>query len=279
MTNPVSDPGQVPALDQAEVPAAAALAHAAELPAGTPGLAGAPTDPGAPPAAAAAPATDRKGALHDPQLHEVPPRLNCEGCWARRRGNGARRAKGLPLSGHSTIASAKPKPAAPPAAAPAADQPAAADDAGSFLAPPPAGGAVVAAEVMPEALRTPEDYTGTASALVFTLFGVARILMGKAWEADKEESRAWNEALRRTLAHYQAPTLGPVAELIPLAVTTAAKRADDQQTREKVGGFLAWLRGVFGRRQVVRQPVEPQQQQAEAPRGVVLAGASPRVEY
>jgi hypothetical protein len=70
-----------------------------------------------------------------------------------------------------------------------------------------------------------------------------------------------------------------VAELIPLAVTTAAKRADDQQTREKVGGFLAWLRGVFGRRQVVRQPVEPQQQQAEAPRGVVLAGASPRVEY
>jgi len=277
MTNPVSDPGQVPA---EEVPAAAALAAVAELPQGTPGLAG----PGAGDQAAApaaqppsSPGLDRKGNAWDPAIHETPARLNCEGKWAKLRGNAARRAQGLPFTGSGKLAGKvgevpKVDQAAAPAAAPEAPA--------SFLAldAPPAG-QVIAAEVIPPAARTPEDYASTAAGIVFGLFGICKILMGKAWEPDREESKAWNEAMRRTLAHYQAPVLGPAVELIPLAITTAAKRSEDQETREKVGRFAGWLGRLFGRRQVVRNAPPEAAAPTAPPPAAPMAGASPKMVY
>lgn len=275
MTNPVSDPGQVPADD---IPAAAALAAVAELPQGTPGLAGPGAgDQTAPPAPAAAPGSpglDRKGNTWDPAIHETPARLNCEGKWAKLRGNAARRAKGLAFTGSSTVAGKVGEAPPPPAAA-------AAPAEASFLnldAPPPSG-QVLTAEVMAPAARMPEDYTSTAAGIVLGLFGLCRILMGKAWKPDPEESKAWNEAMKRTLAHYQAPVLGPAVELIPLAITTAAKRSEDQETREKVGRFAGWLGRLLGRRQVVRNAPPEDARPTPPPPPSPMAGASPRVEY
>lgn len=261
-----------PSPSTAEVPAAAALATVAELPEGTPGLVNAaPAADQAPPPAELG-ATDRKGNRHDPQVHEVPPRLNCEGLWARRRGNAARRAKGLPMSG-----STKGKPAA-------GDAPPPADIPGqqSFLAvdqveAAPPSGRVVAAELIPPQTLTPEDYTGTASGLVFSLFGVCRILFGKAWKPEAEESRAWNEAMKRTLAHYQAPVLGPSIELIPLAIDSVARRADDTETKDRAGRIAGWFRRIFGRKQVAESKGAGQTQARQDPQ--YQAGQSPRAVF
>ena len=61
-------------------------------------------------------------------------------------------------------------------------------------------------------------------------------------EAEPQEAKAWTEAWKRTMAHYQTPILGPIVELFVLAIGSVSKRWHDATTNARVGGLWRWLR-------------------------------------
>lgn len=238
-------------MTDAPLPAAQALAGVAELPRATAGVApSAPTDAAAPPASGGQ--VDAAGVAFDPALHESAagvPRRKGDGTWQLKRGNGARKAAGTPLL--NLFGGGKPKAnAAAPAAPPAAPSPPPpstsfiADDAPATGGPTPgASGAVVDGVPSPEGPRPIEAYDATAAGLTHAMFAVAQLLFGPAWEAATAEHKAWVDANRRVLHHFQLPILGPFIEWLVLALTTAAKRRNDPTTIHRVTSAWRWLTG------------------------------------
>lgn len=227
-------------------PAAVALAGIAELPAGTPGLIASPGEkapsPGEASPTTAPPQLDRKGEAWDGVRHETPARLNRDGQWARLRG--PRRvqvaAKVAPAGESKPDASAAPS-------APAN---------GSFLAPEQ--GTVMVAELVEHVapVLTPEDYDATASLATRVLFGIATLVFGPAWKPTDAEAKEHKAVYRRVLAAWQAPRVGPSAELVAVWIDSASKRAGDEETRAKVSGWLSFLRRRSNARQVRDQNAE-----------------------
>ena len=275
--------------DPAPLPASEVLASPPDLPTPTPGAAPLPASadsPATPPAASPvdpSPPTAPEG--WDPAVHENPPRRNAQGGWARLRGNAARKAKGLPMIGALSGVAAKPASSAPaaPLAAPSSAPPASPSVLVLPTAPPSsstpgAAGAEVAGEPSPAQAGLGLDaYDGTAAAITGGQFGILSILLGKAWNASPQESQAWRDAWRRVFHHYQWRPLGPLVELIMLAVTSTAKRRDDPETRQAVGGMFAWFRRASGRATVADvatapAPVEPAPPAPAAPARHPLAG-------
>ena len=219
-----------PATPSTAETAAAVLGTAPDLPRPTPGL---PAPAASPAAAPAAPSparpSDRKGTVHDPRIHEDPPRLNKEGLWARLRYP----RKDVP----------PPETSGPPASdGPAAPSTPPPDD---ILAGPIRDGVPVAPE--PPPMVALESYRSMATSITEGQFAVAVIGISKAWEPEREERKAWIDAWMRTLYHYQATPFGPILELIILACTSTAKRRHDPDTRAAFGGWWAWIkRAAFG---------------------------------
>lgn len=235
--------------------AADVLGTPPDLPQGT------PAPDSAPPAAAAAPppsTPDRAGQVWDRTYHEDPPRLNAGGCWAKLRGNAARKAKGLPPSGATTGRAFRPAAPAPESgpnpAAVAPDATQAPDPAPTASQPPPpeltgAGqppirdGVPVGPEPMgmPEA-RPLEAYAATAAGMVDGSATVAQLTMGDAWILKSDERRGLVDAVQRVLHHYQLPVVGPLLELALVLLPIIGRRRNDPQTRDVVGKVLSWVR-------------------------------------
>lgn len=230
----------------------AAVADVGDLPRQTPTVAGlGSTMP-------AGPGLDRAGEPHDPSIHETPPRRNNAGRWARRRGNAARKAKGLPPSGATFRGSALGGPATPPADAVAGDPPAG-DTTGTpppdfrpgsrlvLDGPPPASGpdgAVVPADVIPPGGLTDEEAAAAGETLTRGFFGLAALTLdGKAWEPTPDERKAFAACLGRVWRHYNLPALSPAVELFFLVPPTVAKRSDQPKTKR----LLDWITGGIGR--------------------------------
>lgn len=199
---------------------------------------------------------DGAGAPWSAALHESPPRRNAKNEWAKKRGNGARKARGLPNAGATTGQTPSPVSAPPfPEVKPA---PASAFAKGSSIAPDPVAGAdhVHDAQVDTPAMLGEADYLQTGEVITRGLFGVAQLTLdGKAWEPTPEEKRAFSLCIARIFAHYGFPRLGPIAELFFLVPPTVSKRADQPKTKRVLG----WLAGLFhlGRTPaVVEQPPE-----------------------
>jgi hypothetical protein len=236
-----------------------------QLPQATPGVVSplvSPMTTGAAPAHGGE--LDRHGVAYDPRRHEH--RIKANGSWALKRGNGARLAAGKPLAGSTSghAPRAKDEPAAPettattcpqvqpgPVAQPQESRP------GPFLAmgeagvPPEAMGpgnasvppaSAAGTTMVPEVMRGPADYQLTAEGLTSAQFGIMSMALGKAWEPEREESKAWTEAWKRTMAHYQTPILGPLLELFVLLVGSVSKRWHDATTNARVGAVWRWMR-------------------------------------
>lgn len=231
------------------VPADALLGAAAEMPTPTPGISSpshtSVQDPPAP-VTTEAPAPgilDRKGNKHDPVFHEVPARLNAEGLWAKRRGNAARKAKGLPPSGSTFGAGFKP---AAPAVDQAATPPPAAAPASASV-PPPVDALngqppVVDGVPSPEPMGLPlEAYATTAGGIVDGTLGLAQIGISEAWKATPQERTVLVGAVQRVWHEHQWPILGSVVELILVVIGFAAKRKDDPTTRKRFGALWDWI--------------------------------------
>lgn len=207
---------------------------------------------------------DRHGVAYDPRRHEH--RIKANGSWALKRGNGARLAKGMPLAGSTSGRSARvQEPAAATASPPPSDAQVPTEPItqpqesrpGPFLAvgesPAPSGAPMAetggippagsnGATMVPEVMRGPQDYQLTAEGLTSAQFGIMSMALGKAWEPEREESKAWTEAWKRTMAHYQTPILGPLLELFVLLVGSVSKRWHDATTTARVGSLWRWLR-------------------------------------
>lgn len=249
--------GEPPELNNQEV------AKLFQLPSATPGVVDPIPSKVQPATGSASGEVDHHDVVYDPRRHEH--RIRPNGHWALKRGNGARLAAGKPLagasSGHSMRVSADPAPAPsvsiePPATAGEAVTQPQGSRLGPFLAldeakaspvsggpqnasaPPAAGGA----PMVPEVMRTPQDYHLTAEGITQAQFGVMSMALGKAWEAEPQEAKAWTEAWKRTMAHYQTPILGPIVELIVLGIGSVSKRWHDATTNARVGGFWRWIR-------------------------------------
>ena len=192
---------------------------------------------------------DDHGVTFDRTKHEADANGNGkrrrDGGWVLKRGNGARKSKGLGLLNLFRGG----QPAEQPAPASATDAPTPAPTTGaSFLASPgpaPAGGAQPGgAAAQPEAAPNPiESYDATAAALTHGQFAVLTIALGPAWEAQPQEHKAWVDMWRRLWFHYQLPVVGPLIEFLILSATTIAKRRGDAETKRRVGGLWRWLRG------------------------------------
>lgn len=234
----------------APVPAAEAFASPPPLPAGTPPP-DAPAVPDAVPAAAAPvpvdqPQRDRLGTVWDPAIHETPARLNKERCWAKLRGNAARRAAGLPPSGVAAAFRPIPAASAPeaPKPQPAADPPPTASQpppAGMLGGEPPVVDGVPAPEGAPPA-RSLEDYAATAAGAVDGTFSAAQLVLGPAWELKPDERRGLIAATQRVCHHYQLPMVGPLLQLALVLLPVIGRRREDPQTRRVIGDVLAWFK-------------------------------------
>lgn len=263
--SPVGAGGEPPILS----PAAAMAAMV--LPQATPGVVD-PLPSGPAPVLSGGKEVDRHGVAFDPAKHEH--RIRPNGHWALKRGNGARAAKGLPFAGATsgrrlavsadparppTVAIPPESATAEPAAGDSAAAPATAFRPGAFLAPevpaagsgatvagnaqePPGGAAAPAAAPVPVASLTPQDYQLTAEGITGAQFGLASMALGPAWEPDRAERQAWTAAWARTMAHYQTPILGPVVELVVLAIGSVSRRFHDATTQSRVGAFWRWMR-------------------------------------
>lgn len=226
--------------------AAAVLGVAPDLPTT------APATP--PPAAAPPPSTpDKLGQVWDGTFHESPPRLNAAGCWAKLRGNAARKAKGLPSTGWAAGRAATPVNINPISDIKSDNtQPPPVDPPASASQPPPpeltgAPGPVpvhdgIVDPILPIDMRPFEAYAGTAAGAVDGTFGVAQLTMGKAWELAPSERRSLVDATQRVLHHYQAPIVGPLLELILVLIPVIGKRRNDPETRSVVASVLTWWR-------------------------------------
>ena len=213
---------------------------------------------GAPPAAAAAPSSggrpDSKGEAFDPAKHEADangnPRTKRDGTWQRKRGNGARKAKGLGLMNLFGLGKDVPAPEAGPATVPAASTEGAPPAAGSsFLATPGpatpgANGAAPGADAPEEPTsNTIDAYDATAASLTHGQFAVLSLVFGPAWVASKTEHDRWVDMWRRLWFHYQLPVVGPLIEFVILSVTTVSMRRNDEETKRRVGSVWRWMRG------------------------------------
>lgn len=231
------------------------LAIAPDLPMGTP-EAGAPAAPPAAPAppvdppAAPAPSPtalgllDGKGQAHDPAVHVSPPRLNVRGVWACKPGNAGRKAAGKPMVGAWGKRDQVP------------DQPKDATPAPEPAAPPVVTSTLVwsddpipgqPGEAAPVELRPREAYTATARSVVVAQFGIAQMAMGKAWDPEPAERKAWEQAWMDLMHHYQMPVVGPILGLIILAIDSIAKRRNDPETKERAKALWQSLMGTFRR--------------------------------
>jgi hypothetical protein len=232
--------------------AADVLGTPPDLPQGTPATPAAAPAPAAPPAST----PDKAGQVWDARYHDPRQILNAHGCWAKLRGNAARKAKGLPPSGATTGKAFRPAAPAPesgptspevaptaqpaPDPAPTASQPPPPELTGA--APPPIrDGVPVGPEAMPEA-RPLEAYQATAVGLVDGASTVAQLTMGNAWILKPEESRGLTGAVQRVLHHYQLPVVGPLVELALVLLPIIGRRRNDPQTRDVVGNVLAWFK-------------------------------------
>lgn len=185
---------------------------------------------------------DNNGVAFDPLLHEAGPtgpRMRGNGSWALKRGNGARRAKGLPPSGAVSFAVLPPKPRTeePPPAAGAAPSPA------PQPSPAPAGGAQIVHEATIETnpVLVEADYENTAKGVQRGLFAVAKLRFGPAWEPDDAERTEWVGCLRRLWHHYQLPRIGILAEFVVLTWSSISKRREDAKTLEGWAKLKCWL--------------------------------------
>lgn len=215
-----------------------------DLPTVPPPAAAADLAPAAPPATSA----DKDGNAWSAVFHENPPRLNAMGCWAKLRGNAARKAKGLPPTGSFATKAFRPvninklpeinscNTPAQPAAPTASDPP----PITMTSDPPPIHDGVPVLDPAAPQLRPFESYAGTAAGAVDGTFGVARLTMGPAWELHPTERRSLVDATQRVLHHYQAPILGPLLELVLILLPIVAKRRNDPETRSTMSALLAW---------------------------------------
>lgn len=211
---------------------------------------------GAPPPAAAAPSadvrTDTKSEAFDPAKHESDAngngRTKRDGTWQRKRGNGARKAKGLSLSNLFGFGKDVPAPETVPGPGTAAgDEPPATGS--SFLAAPgpasPGQNGTSPGEAAPEeeTRHTIDAYDATAASLTHGQFAVLSLIFGPAWDAAKPERDRWIDMWRRLWFHYQLPVVGPLIELLILAVTTVSMRRNDEETKRRVSSVWRWMRG------------------------------------
>jgi hypothetical protein len=209
-------------------------------------------------AAATPPATgepDAKGAAWDAALHESPPRRNRAGEWAKKRGNGARAAAGLPPTGRTYGRADLP-------AAPLSQSAPMVSHMGTT--PPPAAAApgqgqpqgAVDATAAP--LLAESDYAGTAATVSRSFFVTMVMLFGAAWKPEPSESTALQSALQRVWAEHQLPRVGALWELAATVGGIFVKRRDDPETGKVVGGW-------FGRWRRVSPTAAPVQHEADAP--------------
>lgn len=242
----------------ADGPADASTLGTPAMPDVTPGITTPTTTPASP-----EPQRDKTGATWDATVHESPPRISTHtGCWARLRGNAARKAKGLPPTGHQltggrVIRKPAPDPAAANPAPAAAATPAEPPPVAASTPPPPealAGPPIRDGIPDPAPLeRTLESYQPTARGVVDGSLGLAQMFIGPAWEAKPAEHQVLVGGVQRVLHHYQAPQLGPVLDLVLIVVGFVVKRQNDPQTREKAAGFWSWLT----RRPIMPKPAAP----------------------
>lgn len=232
---------------------------------------------------------DAKGVPFDPTRHER--RRKGDGTWCLKRGNGARRAAGLPNAG-MLFQQAKPatSPAPAPAAAPvdaAAPSPAPAPAAvpapefapGSRLGSLPPDGDGIVPEIETAPTLTEADYQPTGEALSRGFFAFAQLALDhEPWEPAPGEQKALAGALTRVWHHYTLPRIGPIAELLLVLLPIFAKRSDAPKTRRAFG----WFADLFRRRepkpaapQPAKEPEPTPTPTPAAPRTVAGAGQNP----
>ncbi len=165
---------------------------------------------------------DQAGEAFDPALHGVDrngnPKMRADGCWWRKPGLGARKAKAAKDGDESYVV--------PPAG-----------EAAASTSSSPTVDAVAA----PEPMLTEADYEGTASGIQNGMFSLMQLWLGGAWAAEAEEAKIWRGALARLWFHYQLPRFGPIIEIIILIPSTIARRRDDARTKEGWAKVMAWM--------------------------------------
>ena len=234
-------------MDLTPIPAADRLGVAAELPQKTPGIS-APPMGGSGMSENAHPETSQVQNVqppalepgdpgpHDPLIHESPPRLT-QGRWAKRRGNAARKAKGLPPSGKvfskaATGIESASQPVPAEVGTPQVSKP----PPPELLAGPPPPLPVDGVPA-PEGIRPLTDYAATAGGIIDGLLGFAQIVISPAWEPKPAERSVLIGSAQRLMHHYQTPVVGPILDFIFTLFGFAVKRKDDVKTRSFFGGL------------------------------------------
>lgn len=231
-----------------------ALALSGDVPKGSDTLG--PTEPAT---AAAGGLLDDDKQPFDPALHQVDafgnPKRTAAGRWARKTGNGARKAAGKPLAGNLTKGALPlPKAEESPAEAPAG-QP----DPSGFIAPPKAGESAQAAgqpaaggdkvhdaELAPVEL-TPDECKATARAVINGSIGIARMTRGEHWTPDEAERSELIDSLSRIWAAYHLPRLGPVVEFAMVLISFIF---NGEKRREDLKALWNW---ALGRKKTLEQ--------------------------
>lgn len=227
----------------------AALAAAGDTPRASESLAGGTAAPVADPAAGL---RDDEGTSFDPALHGRDafgnPKKTAAGRWAKKTGNGARKAKGLPASGN-LVKGAMP-----------ADEPGNGQETppapGGFNAPPSAGesGAVDAEVMTGPAPLSPDEYRPTAKAIANGVCGAARMWRGEHWKPSDVERAELEDTITRLWVTYQLPRVGPIVELIVVLIGFAMNGEKRREDLAKLGRWLMGKKGVESIDQVGTRP-------------------------
>lgn len=243
--------------------AASLLLTVGELPESSRDFGAAPDS--APAVALHDPHVDPDGVRFDAARHESDrngnPQRRADGRWKKKRGNGGRKANGHPLLNLFASKTDDKKRAVPDAVPDAVPHVQTAEietnteqpnnSGSSFMADAPSAGAAgqtvqgVVVDAAPQ--KTLQDYDSTATSLTHGQFAVLQMLLGPAWQSDKEEHRHHVDAWRRVLHHYQFPVIGPLLELGIVLCTSIAKRSGDVETNSRVSGIWRWLTGQKSR--------------------------------
>jgi hypothetical protein len=218
--------------------------------------------------ALAPPEMDNKGNAFDRARHYVDPvtgkgRITARGTWQLAGTRGAPFPRGNQAAAKATASNDVTGPGQSPQPTPESPAPAPRGFIGAIdpEVMPPAGNDQAATSVPKEAYRS------TAEAAHRALFSVAGIMFGRAWDPDAAETRAWVEAWQEALFQWQAPRLGPTLTLVVLAITSAAKRKDDEQTRRRVSELFGWVRRRQDQGQRPQAPAQGQGQAQTRPPG------------
>ena len=180
----------------------------------TPTIAGGETVPGG--------EVDASGVPFDPAIHERGRKA--DGTWKAKRGQAARKAKGLPMhlptkDGGSIVR-------IPERVTPS--QATTTDDAGGAL------------DALPVSTITPEDCMPTAKGVVGAVWAIARMVMGPDWKPSSEERSRQEEAVARAWADSALPRLSGWLEVLVLGGESVGERIDKPETQTRWQRFLEW---------------------------------------